>query len=199
MSALLCSSSIQHLLRSRVHIIQTRNNQARNQLQQTSNISPPIEINRPFQQKTTMSASQQQAAAGSSATRAFFGAIKETVTRGRSRSRSPNPSARQADTAELRVQQPQQQPAVQQKPAKRPSPAPVTYRTASQSTSRSSSSTDRSDWHRVSYGRHSTDVSILHQTLDSWKYAYALQWIFTSQSALKRQSTGGSSQYSSRS
>merc|ERR1712036_27823 len=96
---------------------------------------------------------------------------------------SPNPATRQAESSQPRVQQPQQQPAVHHKQVKRPSATPSpAYRTASQSTaSSSSSSTERSDWHRVSYGRHSSD------------------WIFTSQSKLKRQSTGNSSQYSTRS
>ena len=143
----------------------------------------------------------QQSAAGSSATRAFFGAIKESVTRGRSRSRSPNPATRQAESSQPRVQQPQQQPAVHHKQVKRPSATPSpAYRTASQSTaSSSSSSTERSDWHRVSYGRHSSDVSSASLLSRQGNQANMNQWIFTSQSKLKRQSTGNSSQYSTRS
>lgn len=101
----------------------------------------------------------QQSQAGSSATRNFFGAIKENI-RGRSRSRSPAPAARSSETAAPRVQQPQQQKPVHKQP-QRPAATPVpAQRPTSQSTSRSSTSTERSDFHRYSYGRHSSNVCL---------------------------------------
>lgn len=117
--------------------------------------------------------------AGSSAARNFFGAIKNNSRR-RARSRSPPPPTREVKDTSIVTGHPRHQLAHMRPRESLAEPTisqSTTDSSSSYGTSRTSSS--ESEFHRYKYSRHSSN------------------WIFASQSKLKRQSTSGSCNYPS--
>lgn len=115
-----------------------------------SNLSSTSSSNRRLL-SPTMSSQQT-----SRASRSFLGVIKETV---RNRSRSPAPPSKTAQP-EISARKQTIQPAPRPAASHRDSSASTTSSTSMQRTSSQSSqgSTDRTTFHRMSYGRHSSDV-----------------------------------------